>query len=198
MIPQQIKEYLQEKSEYRNIWNQLVPNYFSTQEFCDFVNQIRGERISETEKIQKKIKELGLKNNKNEQDVSKIEALKAKKNAIFPDILKQMCITKIYPKIKNTSVSLKEVNQLIGSLANVNRVKKEEIQEITEIVNNHLYENITLDTYEDEILLIMDDLINEFFTKNEIGNTISDGEKRGFGEQAWNIFLVNHKEEIRT
>lgn len=115
---------------------------------------------------------------------------------IFQNILREMFSTNILPKIRNTSIDFKEVNQLIGSLSNFNRVKKEEIQEISEIANTQLYEDLTMDIYEEEILFIMDELIDDFFKKQETGNVISEGEKKEFSQQAWNIFLSRHKDDI--
>ncbi len=174
----------------------MVPNFFGAQEFCNFVNQIRIKRIEEAKEINDQIEELNLKKDKTEENEKKIKALKTQKNMIFPDTLRQIFDAEILPKIKNANVDFKETNQLIGSLANFNRVKKEEIQEISEAANKQLHEDLTMDVYEEEVLLIMDEIINQFFIDQELGNQPSEGEKRDYGQQAWNIFLSRHREEV--
>ncbi len=196
LTPQQVQTYLTKKPQYKSIRNQLVPHFFGAQEFCNFVNQIRIKRIEEAKEIDDQIEQLNLKKDKTEEDEKRIKALKIQKNTIFPNTLRQVFDAEILPRIRNTNVDFKETNQLIGSLANFNRVKKEEIQEISEAANKQLHEDLTMDIYEEEIFMIMDDLIHQFFIDQELGNQPSEGEKRDYGQQAWNIFLSRHKEEV--
>jgi len=43
------------KPEYLEIWNQIIPRFFSAQEFCTLLNEVRVKRITYTEEINKKI-----------------------------------------------------------------------------------------------------------------------------------------------
>lgn len=66
-------------------------------------------------------------------------------------------------------------------------------------MNDELHEDLSrLEEYEGEILIIMDDLIHQFFTSKEIGNSLNDGEKKDFGQQALRVFLSTHQEDIAT
>jgi len=163
------------------------------------VNQIRIKRIEETEKIKDQIQKLNLKIDKTEEDEKKIKTLKQQKNMIFPDLLRQVFGDEILPKIQNANIDFKEINQLIGSLANFNRVKKEEIQEISETTNQQLYEEFNRDVYEeyeDEILSIINDLIQQFFIDQGLGNQLNKEERRIYHQRAWDMFLSRHQEEI--
>lgn len=163
------------------------------------MNQIRIKRIEETEKIKDQIQKLNLKIDKTEEDEKKIKTLKQQKNMIFPDLLRQVFVDEILPTIQNANIDFKEINQLIGSLANFNRVKKEEIQEISETTNQQLYKELNRDVYEEyeeEILSIIDDLIQQFFIDQELGNQLNKEERRIYHQRAWDMFLSRHQEEI--
>lgn len=43
------------KPEYLEIWNQIIPHYFSAQEFCTLLNEVRVKRIKYMEEINEKI-----------------------------------------------------------------------------------------------------------------------------------------------
>ena len=71
-----------------------------------------------------------------------------------------------------------EVNQLIGSLANISKTPKEQIQEVTEGVNPELYEDLShLEVYEDEFSMIFNDISKQYLESN-IGASISNDEKK--------------------
>jgi len=202
LTPTRALEYLQKKPNYLAVWKTIIPNYFDAKTFCDIVNKIRIKRIEVSEKNKNDIASLETKKNNDKltpQENIRLKTLKEQKKTIFPDTLKEIFNTDILPRIKNTDISYREVNQLIGSLLNISKLPKEQIQDVTEWVNDELHEDLSrLEDYESDILVIMDDLIHQFFTNKGIGNSINDGEKKDFGQQALRIFLSSHKEDIAT
>jgi len=177
----------------------IIPRYFDGNMFCSILNTIRIQRVETMNKIKEEITKLeGKENDKTitKQERHRLNILNEQKKTIFHDILKEIFNVQISPIIRNSNVSYKEVYQLIGSLLQINRAKKDEIQKITEWVNKDLHGDLEMDSYEEEILLIMDDLIHQFFTVPGTGNEPNEGEKKEFGQQAWDVFLKNHKEEI--
>lgn len=59
-------------------------------------------------------------------------------------------------------------------MVNIAQPTKEKMEDITETANEDLTENFAMERYETDILIIMDELIHEFFTKKETGNAISE------------------------
>lgn len=84
----------------------------------------------------------------------------------------------------------------MGSLINGIRSSKEKMEEVVVRSNDELYDDLIMNAYEEEILLIMDDLIHQFFTEPELGDQPSEGERNDYGRQAREIFIDHHKDEI--
>ena len=197
LTPTRALQYLQKKPQYLVTWKQLIPNHFEAQEFCNLINQLRTKRIEVTEKINNEITIFKSKKHPTQQDIFRLKILKEQKKTIFPDIIKEVFGYLLSSRIKNTDITYREISQLIGSLANISKTKTEQIQDITEGINESLHEDLThLEEYEYEILMTMDDLIHQFFTSKGIGNSLNEWEKKDFGQQAWTIFLANHKDDI--
>lgn len=190
ITPDRALQYLQEKPKYFAIWKQIVPYIFEAKGFCDIINTIRIKRIEEAEKIHQQIQEY-----EGKEEKKKILAgLKQKKKTLFVDTLDKAFTDKIIPVIKNSDISYKEVKQLMGSLSNITKSKKEQIQEITEGVNEEIQESLDMEVYEEEILMTMDDLIHQFI--EGAWGSINEGERKWFGQQALDVFIQAHKKNI--
>lgn len=90
----------------------------------------------------------------------------------------------------------KTIYSLVGSLLNIIKSSKEKIENTAKNTRKYLYEDLSYSEEYDEILMIMDELIYEFFTSKDLGASISEAEKNSFGEQALDIFLKKHTEDI--
>ncbi len=199
LTPTRAEEYLKNKSQYSIIRNTLIPRYFLAETFCDIINSIRFKRIETDERIKQEIAILELNPNRSPQENFKLKTLKEQKKTIYSDTMKELFDKRILLKIKNTGVSYKETLQLMGSLSNISKTPKEKIQEFTISVNQNLHKNLSkLETYEDEISAIKNDLQNQYFHSKGLGNAISESEAKGFGEQALYVFKQQHKEEIKA
>ena len=130
-------------------------------------------------------------------EIQKLQQLNDQKKDIFSETLRGVFGSLVSPRIKNTGIGYKEVNQLIGSLSNISKTKMEEIQEFTTSVNKGLHENLSkLETYQDEISSISEDLQQQYFTNKGLGGNINESEIKQFNQQAVSIFLQNHQLEI--
>jgi len=200
LVPKRALEYLQKKPNYLAIWKTIIPYYFSEKKFCDIINEIRSLLIQRKKEIDRGIKTLEDRKNDTILDVQeniKLKKLKEQKKIIGYDIVTEVFAAEVFPIIKNTAVDYKSIKQLIGSLLNISKTTQEYITDITKWVNYNLHEDLSgFEGYEDDILLIRDGLINELFAKDGIGGSMSEGEEKEFRQQAWTIFLNNHKQDI--
>lgn len=204
ITPKLAKEYIKNKPKFLATWNKLVQSEknpyapFRDQEFCAIVDEIIKKTKFKKNGLQEKI--LWLEQSKQDVDKRQITVLKKEKNNIFKSIKFEVFNEKIAPRIyNNRQITFKEIHELIGSLANSVKPTKEVIDEFAEIANEELLEDLKgykeYEEYQNEILMIMDDLIDTYFEK-ETSFSINEGEKKDFGQQALRIFIGNHKAEI--
>lgn len=197
ITPEKIQKYLQNKTNFLRKWNILVPGYFDKQQFCDYLNILRKKLITnkdlpENQLLHQKIKQLQQKKPLTIWEKNTLEALKLeKKNKYYTTI------NEVFRISKNQNSDIKNIYPLIGSLLSVVKSTKEKIQDFTEIVNDDLNDILSyMGAYKEEILIIRDDLVDQFFTNQGIGSSVSEDEKKQFTTHAWEMFINRHKEEI--
>ncbi len=193
------------KPEYLEIWNQIIPYYFSAQEFCDLLNEVRRKRIQYTQEIDKKIEWL---KNRQEQDTTsseekqflqkRIDDLKTEKKDVFIQARQGVFQNILYSRCKNANITHSEVYKLVWSLAGINKTTKELAQDQNEKTNKDVYKELSyMDTYEEEILSILEQYINEYFTEKGITNSINTEERKEYAPKAWSLFSNRHKDDIK-
>jgi len=200
LTPQWALQYLDKKPTYLAIRNDIIPRLFQGEVFCDIINKIRITRIVEVKKIDKEIKKLEEKNIDSLDDEEReaiqntIDLLKKKKQTTFLDVLNEVFVSDVLSRVKNADGEYKKIKQLMGSLSNSIKAIDKEMEDIAEEVNKSIQENLILEAYEEEILMIMDDFVYQFC--ENVWWSISEGERKWFGQQAFDVFIRNHQEEI--
>ena len=192
-------EYLHKKDKegFLKIWERMIPHYFSATAFCNQMNDLRIKLTENTNKIDKELNDLQNKKERTPQEENKLKLLKEKKARVFLDTRKTVFGNFLYEKIGTAKIKHRYVYPLISSLLGSVRSHKDDAQKFTEAVNNEIVKELTrFEFYEDEFMLIVNDLISGFTTDDNIGGSVNEEEKRLFGQQAWPNFLLKHKGQL--
>ncbi|MEI6672475.1 MAG: hypothetical protein WCL02_03860 [bacterium] len=175
----------------------MVPAYFSKQEFCDNINKLRkklilDKNLPENQLLNQKIKQLKQKKPLTIQEKNTLEGLELEKKTKY-----FTTINEIFGISNNRNSDIKNIYPLIGSLLSVIKSTKEKVQEFTEIVNDEIYDDLFyMGTYREEFIVIRDELVDQLFTTQGIGNSIGEDEKKQFSAHARDMFINRHKEDI--
>lgn len=203
ITPILIAEYLKKKPEYQKTYEIMIhEGWFTAKEIAEGLNTIRIQRIKNTEKINKQIHSIEVKENPTSQDKVKLEQLKAQKTVVMKSTMIEVFGYAITTRLKDASISYRQVYQLIGSLLHIHN-PNEEVQEILQIQKEALYEAFDtqifpLELYREEVEQSIAQLTQQYFANTAIGNSINEAEKKILGQQAFDAFKKDHESEIQN
>lgn len=199
ITPELIDKHLTQP--YKDTWHDLINGgFFTKEEFCALINEVRKLRIKNQELItqkMQKLEELQTQQSLTTEQAKQMKEFQDKKDDVMKEAINEIFSYVISRRIESSGIEPKSVYQLIGSVLHIPEKEKKEREEYIEFSKEDLY-TVLLDAvtqnYIDEIVTTAEKMEAEY----NIGGEINENEKKNFVEQAISAFKHNHDAEIQN